>query len=108
MSVTIYRGSTCRIIFRPLNGLTVSSLGDPVIGISQDDLYIEPDTVVVDTANNRIYADLTQDQTLLLSDGIETTAQAAYRAQNGQVTRFPTHKLNVQKTVMWTIEEVEE
>lgn len=107
MANIIYRGSSCRIIFRPSNGLSVSSLGDPVIGISQEDLYIEPDTVVVDTANNRIYADLTQEQTLLLSDGIETIAQAAYRTQNGQVTRFPTHKLNVKKTVMWTIEEGE-
>lgn len=108
MAAIIYRGSTCRIKFKPLMGVTVEELGEPTIAIYQDNLFITPEEVLVDTANNCIYADLTQDDTLMLGDGLETTAQAAYVKQDGSVVRFPVHTIDVRRTLMWTLEIEEE
>ena len=94
MSAVLYRGSTCRIKFKPLLGLQVSDLGEPVIGIYQDNFYFSPENVVVDTDHNCIYADLTQEETLQLGEGLETTCQAAYLAQDGSVFRFPSPVLH--------------
>lgn len=108
MSAILYRGSTCRIKFTPLNGILVDELGDPSIAIYQDNLFLVPDEVQVDTANNCIYADLSQTDTLLIAEGLETTAQAAYVQQDGTSIRFPVHKLDVRRTLMWTLETAEE
>ncbi len=108
MSAIIYRGASCRLKFTPQNGIQVSQLGTPVIGIYQLDYYFSPD-VTVDTANNCIYADLTEENTIMLSDGVETTCQAAYQLENGTTYRFPVHKLEVRRTVMWKLfEETED
>lgn len=108
MATILYRGSTCRIKFTPLGGLHVSELGEPTIAIQQENSFIVPDDVTVDTVNNCIYADLAQEDTLLLAEGLETTCQAAYLKQDGTVYRFPVHKLDVRRTLMWTIEPDEE
>lgn len=108
MSAILYRGSSCRIKFTPMNGVLVDELGEPSIAIYQDNLFLAPDDITVDTVNNCIYADLTQAETLLIAEGLETTAQAAYVAQDGSVIRFPTHHLDVRRTLMWTLETGEE
>lgn len=104
MSTVIYRGASCRIKFRPLGGISVSQLGTPTIGIYQDNYFISPD-VMVDLENNCIYADLTETDTLMMSDGVETTCQAAYQLPDGTTYRFPVHHLEVRRTMMWTLTE---
>jgi len=106
MSAIIYRGSHCRLKFYPQDGISVSSLGDPLISITQENYYLEPD-VTVDTTHNCVYADLTEEDTLMMADGIKTECQVAYVTQQGVVTRFPVHTLDVRKTIMWKIEDVE-
>lgn len=108
MPAILYRGSTCRIKFTPLNGLLVDELGEPSIAIYQENLYLPLDNVQVDSVNNYIYADLSQNETLLIAEGLETLAQAAYTKPDGTVYRFPTHTIDVRRTLMWTIETNEE
>lgn len=107
MAAIIYRGSTCRIKFRPLGGVSVSDLGEPTIAIYQDNNFITPENVVVDTENNCVYADLAEEDTIMLSDGLETLCQAAYVDDNGEVIRFPTHTLDVRRTLLWRLTEEE-
>ena len=108
MAAVIYRGSTCRIIFKPLDGINVSDLGEPSIAISQELAFLTPDPVV-DTENNRVYADLTEEETLTLVDGAETKAQIAYVDTEAEsVIRFPVHDIRVESTLMWTLMEEEE
>lgn len=108
MAAILYRGSTCRIKFTPLGGIQVDDLGDPSIAIYQENLYLPLDDVTVDAENNCIYADLTQEETLLIAEGLETSAQAVYSKQDGTVYRFPVHKIDVRRTLMWTIDTGEE
>ena len=105
MAAVIYRGSTCRIKFRPLGDISVSDLGEPTIAIYQENNFLTPDNVVVDTENNCIYADLTEEDTILLSDGLETLCQAVYVDTNDNVIRFPTHTLDVRRTLLWRLTE---
>ena len=64
---------------------------------------------VVDTENNRVYADLTEEETLTLVDGAETKAQIAYVDTEAEsVIRFPVHDIRVESTLMWTLMEEEE
>lgn len=99
MATTIVRGGTCRIIFKPLNGLQVADLGTPSIGISQELTFLTPD-VTVDTANNRIYADLTETDTMQLVENVETRAQAVFTDDDSEVVyRFPEHYITVTATV---------
>lgn len=108
MSAILYRGSTCRIKSKPLGGLQVDTLGEPSMAIYQENLYLPLDDVQVDSVNNCIYADLSQTETLLIAEGLETTVQAAYSKPDGTVYRFPTHRIDVRRTLMWTIETGEE
>lgn len=102
MAAIIYRGSTCRIRFRPLNGLSVSSLGEPTIGIKQGNIFVSPENVTVDAVNNCIYADLAESDTIQLLGDVETVAQAVF--VNGEnVVRFPQHSVIVKDTNMWTL-----
>lgn len=108
MAAVIYRGSTCRIVFKPLGGINVSELGEPSIAISQELAFLTPDPVV-DTENNRVYADLTEEETLTLVDGAETKAQIAYVDTEAEtVIRFPIHDIRVEPTLMWSLMEEEE
>lgn len=112
MANEIVRGSNCRICFYPQGGLRVADLGDPVIGIRQELAFLLPD-VVVDEDNNRIYADLTEYDTMQLVEGVTTEAQAAFTNDDGEVVyRFPVHQLTVSPTIFGiffeTIEEEEE
>lgn len=108
MSAILYRGSTCRIKFTPRGGVHVDDLGEPSIAIYQENLYLPLDNVTVDSQNNCIYADLSQEDTLLIAEGLETSAQAAYSKPDGTVYRFPVHRLDVRRTLMWTIDTGEE
>lgn len=100
MAVNIVRGGTCRIVFKPLGGLNVADLGTPEIAISQDITYVSPDNVVVDVANNRVYADLTEAQTMQLVDGAETKTQVVFTNEETQdIYRFPIHNLTVSETL---------
>lgn len=107
MAAVVYRGSTCRIKFRPLGDILVSELGEPTIAIYQENNFLTPDNIVVDTENNCIYADLTEEDTIVLSDGLETLCQAAYVDANDNVIRFPTHTLDVRRTLLWRLTEEE-
>lgn len=102
MTAIIYKGSTCRIRFRPLNGLSVSTLGEPIIGIKQGNVFVSPETVTVDTENNCVYADLSESDTIQLIADMETTAQVVF-TDNDQVIRFPQHAVVVKDTNMWTL-----
>lgn len=99
MGTVIYRGSTPTIYIRPINGMNVADLGEPYVSISQDLVYIPLD-VEKDTENNRLVCHLTEEDSLELVEGVETLIQAAYTLPNGEVYRFPIHKLTVLPTVM--------
>lgn len=86
----------------------MDDLGEPSIAIYQENLYLPLDDVTVDSGNNCIYADLTQEETLLIAEGLETTCQAAYSKPDGTVYRFPVHNIEVRRTLMWTIDTGEE
>lgn len=99
MSTTIVRGGSCRIVFRPLNGVRVADLGTPSIGISQELTFLTPN-VTLDVTNNRIYADLTEEDTMQLVENVETRAQAAFTNDSTEVVyRFPEHYITVVATV---------
>lgn len=102
MATVIYRGSTPTIYIQPTNGMHVSELGEPSVAISQDLAFITPD-VVVDTENNRLVVYLTEDETLMLTERVETQIQAVYEGENGQIYRFPVHNISVASTLFESI-----
>lgn len=108
MAAIIPRGGSCRICFYPQGGLDVTDLGTPRIGIYQELTFLTPD-VTVDSSNNRIYADLTEDDTIQLVEDVETQVQAVYlNDQDEIVYRFPIHKVTVTATVFDQFYEVPE
>lgn len=107
MANTIYRGSTCRIQFKPKN-VDISLLGDPSIVISQEYAYVTP-TVYINEDDGIIFADLSQDDTIQLVEYLETKAQLIfYNNDTKSVTRFPVHQVNVEPTIAWILYENEE
>lgn len=99
MAANIPRGGSCRICFYPQGGLDVTDLGTPKIGIYQELTFLSPE-VVVDSTNNRIYADLTEADTIQLVEDVETQVQAVYlNDQDEIVYRFPVHNVTVTATV---------
>lgn len=102
MAIVIYRGSTPTIYISPSNGMSVSDLGEPTVAISQDIAFLTPD-VEVDTTNNRLIVSLDEEDTLSLTEGVETYIQAVYEGTNGNIIRFPMHPVTVVGTL---IEEV--
>lgn len=107
MAVVIYRGSTPTIYISPTNGMQVSDLGEPTIAISQDIAFLTPD-VTVDTANNRLVVTLTEDDTLSLTEGVETYLQAVYEVGDGTIIRFPMHPVTVVGTLMEEVTTTQE
>lgn len=104
MAAVIYRGSTCRIKFKPKN-VDISALGTPTIVISQEYAYITPE-VYIDTTNGVVFADLYQDDTIQLVENLETRAQLMfYDEETKAVTRFPVHYITVYPTLAWMIYE---
>ena len=107
MATNIVRGGTCRICFYPQSGLRVESLGTPAIAISQELTFLTPE-VGVDVENNRIYADLTEKDTIQLVENTETRVQAAFTNEvTGDVYRFPIHNVNVTETLFGSFSEEE-
>lgn len=99
MATNIPRGGSCRICFYPQGGLDVSDLGTPQIGIYQELTFLTPE-VVVDTDKNRIYADLTEEDTIRLVEGVQTQVQAVYLNDEDEIVyRFPVHYVTVTATV---------
>ena len=99
MSTKIIRGGTCRISFYPRNGLRVIAMGTPSIGIRQDNVFLIP-SVTIDNAKNRIYADLTEADTIQLVENVQTQAQAVFTNDETEVVyRFPIHELTVEESV---------
>lgn len=99
MATNIPRGGACRLCFYPQGGLSVATLGTPQIGVYQELTFLTPN-VTVDQANNRIYADLTEADTIQLVEDVETQVQAVYLNDNGEVVyRFPVHYVTVTATV---------
>ena len=108
MAANIVRGGTCRLIFKPEGGLHVDELGEPAIAIQQELTFLTPD-VVVDSANNRIYADLKEEDTIQLVEGLETKVQAVFTDETtNDVYRFPIHQVNVTETLFGELFEEEE
>lgn len=103
MGTVIYRGSTPTIKFKPLNNVKVSDLGTPTIAIVQELVYLSPE-VVVDAEDNSISAKLTEEESLQLVEGVETSAQQVWKQESGNIIRYPVHQLSVAETIM---EEVE-
>lgn len=97
--MNIPRGGSCRICFYPQGGLDVTELGTPRIGIHQELTFLTP-IVTVDSAKNRIYADLKEEDTIQLVEDVETKVQAVYlNDQDEIVYRFPVHNVTVTATV---------
>lgn len=99
MGTTIYRGSTPVIKFKVLNDVTVSELGTPSIAIAQELVYLTPE-VTVNAADNSITAKLTEDETLSLVEGVETSVQEIWQQADGTIIRYPVHALTVAETIM--------
>lgn len=104
MATVIYRGSTPTIYISPTNGMSVSDLGTPTVAISQDVEFLVPD-VTVDSANNRLVVELTEEDTLSLTEGVETYIQAIYDDGNGSIIRFPMHPITVVGTLIEQVAE---
>ena len=99
MSAVIVRGGTCRLIFRPEGGLNVNDLGTPSIAVEQELTFLTPE-VIVDVPNNRIYADLTEEDTIQLVEGLTTRVQAVFTDDETEaVYRFPIHQVTVIETL---------
>lgn len=98
MGQVIYRGSTATITMRPPTGLSVSSMGTPKIVITQELVYLEP-TVTVQSASNSISCKLTEEQSLQLVAGAVTEVQQMWKDGNGNITRFPVHKISVERSL---------
>lgn len=102
MGTVIYRGSTPTIYISPSNGMNVNELGEPYVSISQDLTYIPLD-VEKDVANNRLVCTLSEEDSLELVEGVDTYIQAVYDFGDGNVVRFPIHRLTVLPTLMENI-----
>ena len=105
MATYIYAGGTPIIRFTPANGVRVddASLGTPVIAVIQGELALtyETDDLVIDPAANTISAQMSEEDTLTMVDGIPALAQLSfYNEQTGLVTRFPVHEITVLRSLL--------
>lgn len=99
MGYSLPRGSSCRLCFYPQGGINVADLGDPVVAIKQELTFISKDAVV-DVENNRVYVDLTEEDTIQLVENVETKVQVVYLNDDSEtVYRFPIHNLIITDTL---------
>lgn len=99
MAEVIYRGSTPTIRMSPTNGMLVSDLGTPTLGISQELVFLNPE-VTVNVSENYIQTTLTEAETLQLAENVETEIQQSWAKEDGTVIRFPVHKVEVRSSVV--------
>lgn len=120
MALEFYRGSTPTIRFRPLGDVDVTTLGEPVVAISQELVTLtfennvedEEDRVVIDTSSNSISVTLTQEESIQLADGTPTIAQVTWYKYSMSVVdeeevytvtdviKFPQHDITILPSVL--------
>ena len=103
MPLTIYRGSTPTIKFKPTNGMRVSDLGTPSVAIVQQLVFLSPE-VTVDETDNSISVTLTEEESLMLVPGVETKIQQAWLLDDGSNIRFPVQEITVAEGLMESLE----
>lgn len=105
MAAYIYAGGTPIIRFTPMNGVLVTdaSLGTPVIAVTQGELLLtyEDEALTIDPGTNSISAQMSEEDTITMVDGVPAQAQLAfYNTETGMVTRFPIHEIAVLQSIL--------
>ena len=120
MALEFYRGSTPTIRFRPLGNVDVTTLGEPVVAISQELVTLtfennvedEEDRVDIDASSNSISVTLTQDESIQLADGMPTIAQVTWYKYSVSVVdgedvytvtdviKFPQHDITILPSIL--------
>jgi hypothetical protein len=103
MAAAIQRGSNCRLKFKVLNDVDLTTLGMPAVAIAQEYAFITPsdDQIHVDNQAKCVYVDLDEEDTLALAENASTRCQLAFvDDESNVVVRFPVHDVIVVGTLM--------
>lgn len=94
MGMAVVRGASFRIKFKPTSNVNVAELGDPFVTIAQELVALNPEAHI-DAQNNLVYADVNEEDSILLVDDVETFAQLMFSNSDGKSYRFQVHDLTV-------------
>lgn len=103
MAAVIRRGSNCRLKFKVMGNVDLTAMGTPIIAISQDYafLVLAEDQVTVDAEKNIVYGNMSEADTMALTENAKTTCQLTFTDEETEnVIRLPIHELTVEGTIL--------